>query len=103
MYSIRSTGGREQACARLGALEPPEPDAKVELEVHVDAGYISDGVRVRVADAGVPSTPSITSLVQFASGSAEALGAAVMATTTSLAATKNRPDRISRYFASRKW
>jgi hypothetical protein len=45
--------GREQACARLGALEPPEPDAKVELEVHVDAGYIRDGVRVGVADAGV--------------------------------------------------
>ena len=33
--------GHEQACARFGALESPEPDSKVELEVHVDAGYIS--------------------------------------------------------------
>ena len=95
MFSIRSTGGHEQACAGFGALEPPEPDSKVELEVNVDARYIGDGVPVGVADAGV-HLHAVDHVVQFATGSAEALGAAVTATTTSLAATKSRPDRISR-------
>jgi len=48
---------------------------------------------VKMVDAG--------QIGAFATGSAEALGAAETATTTSLAATKGRPDRISRYFASR--
>jgi hypothetical protein len=96
VFSIRSTGGREQACARFGALESPQPDSKVQLEVHVDARYIGNGVPVGLPTQVSTSTPSITSLVQFATGSAEVLGAAVMATTTSLAATKSRRDRISR-------
>jgi hypothetical protein len=36
VFSTRSTGRHEQACAWFGALEPPEPDSKVELEVHVE-------------------------------------------------------------------
>ena len=96
MFSIRSTGGREQACARFGALEPPEPDAKGELEVHVDARYIGNGVPVGVPTQVSTSTPSITSLVQFATALAEALGAAVTGNTATAAATKSRPGRISR-------
>jgi hypothetical protein len=96
VFSIRSTGGHEQACARFGALEPPEPDAKGESK-----STLTPGTSVTVFALGLPtqvstSTPSITSLVQFATGSAEALGAAETATTTSLAATTSRPDRISR-------
>jgi hypothetical protein len=67
---------------------------------------LTPGTSVTVFALGLPtqvstSTPSITSLVQFATGSAEALGAAVTATTTALAATTSRPGGISRYFASR--
>jgi hypothetical protein len=87
---------------RFGALEPPEPDSKVELEVHVDARYISDGIRVGVADAGVHlhAVDNVAGAVRHGFGRGE-LGAAVMATTTALAETTRRPDRTSRYFASR--
>ena len=81
---------------RFGALEPPNPIPKLNSK-----STLTPGTSVTVFALGLPtqvstSTPSITSLVQFATGSAEALGAAVMATTTALAETKRRPDRISR-------
>jgi hypothetical protein len=67
---------------------------------------LTPGTSVRVLELCLPtlvstSTPSITSLVQFATGSAEVVGGAVMATTAALATTYSRPDRISRYFARR--
>ncbi len=66
-----------------------EPDPQAELEFHVDARHLSDDVRVGVAHAVIHSTPSITSLVHVAAGSATALGAPVMANTpTAPAATK---------------
>ena len=72
-------------CARFGALEPPNPIPRLNSK-----STLTPGTSVAVFALGLPtqvstSTPSITSLVQFARGSAEALGAAVTGNTATAA------------------
>jgi len=66
-------------------LEPPNPIPRLNSK-----STLTPGTSVAVFALGLPtqvstSTPSITSLVQFARGSAEALGAAVTGNTATAA------------------